>query len=144
MHITLLVQLGCKYVTRMRQVFNQLPSYPTILWWRHQMETFSALLALCAGKSPVTDEFPSQRPVTRSFGVFFDQRLNKCLSKHSWGSWFETPSHPLWRRCNDYHDSSSNTVCQSGIQLNASTLSTLAAIIRHPFTLKDPMIGYLI
>ena len=34
-------------------------------WWRHQMEAFSALLALCAGNSPVTGEFPSQRPVTR-------------------------------------------------------------------------------
>ena len=39
------------------------------------METFSALLALCAGNSPVTGEFPSQRPVTRSFDVFFDLRL---------------------------------------------------------------------
>ena len=38
-----------------------------ISWWRHQMETFSALLALYAGNSPVTDEFPAQRPVTRSF-----------------------------------------------------------------------------
>ena len=36
-------------------------------WWRHQMETFSALLALCAGNSPITGEFPSQRPLTRSF-----------------------------------------------------------------------------
>ena len=35
------------------------------------METFSALLALCAGNSPVTGEFPAQRPVTRSFDVFF-------------------------------------------------------------------------
>ena len=41
-------------------------------WWRHQMETFSALLALCSGNSPVTGEFPAQRPVTRSFDVFFD------------------------------------------------------------------------
>ena len=41
-----------------------------IPWWRHQMETFSALLALCAGNSPVTGEFPSQRPVTRSFQCF--------------------------------------------------------------------------
>ena len=40
-------------------------------WWRHQMETFSALLALCAGNSPVSGEFPEQRPVTRSFDVFF-------------------------------------------------------------------------
>ena len=45
------------------------------------METFSALLALCAGNSPVPGEFPSQRPVTRSFDVFFDLRLNKRLSE---------------------------------------------------------------
>ena len=40
------------------------------------METFSALLAICAGSSPVTGEFPAHRPVARSFGVFFDLRLN--------------------------------------------------------------------
>ena len=39
-------------------------------WRRHQMETFFALLALCAGGSSVTDEFRSQRPVTQSFDVF--------------------------------------------------------------------------
>ena len=52
-------------------------------WWRHQMETFSALLAICAGNSPVPGEFPSQRPATRSFDVFFDLRPNKRLSKQS-------------------------------------------------------------
>ena len=56
--------------------------------WRNQMETFSALLALCAGKSPVTGEFPSQRPATRSFDVFFDLRLNKRLSNQSRRRWF--------------------------------------------------------
>ena len=40
------------------------------------METFSALLALCAGNSPVTGEFPTQRPVTRSFDVSLDLRMN--------------------------------------------------------------------
>ena len=45
-------------------------------------------------------EFPPQRPVTRSFDVFFDLRLNKRLSKQSWGWWFETQSRPLWRRRN--------------------------------------------
>ena len=45
-------------------------------------------------------EFPAQRPVTRSFGVFFDLRLNKRLSKQSWGWWFEALSRPLWRQCN--------------------------------------------
>ena len=44
------------------------------------METFYALLALCAGNSPVTYEFPPQRPVTRSFDVLFDLRLYKRLS----------------------------------------------------------------
>ena len=43
------------------------------------METYSALLALRAGFSSVTGEFPTQRPVTRSFDVFFDLRLNKRL-----------------------------------------------------------------
>ena len=70
-------------------------------WRRHQMGTFSALLALCAGNSPITGEFPTQRPVTRSFDVFFDLRLNKWLSKQSRGWWFETPLCPLWRHRND-------------------------------------------
>ena len=52
-------------------------------WWRHQMETFSALLAICAGNLPVPGELPAQRPVTRSFNVFFDLRVNKRLSKQS-------------------------------------------------------------
>ena len=65
-------------------------------WWRHQMETFSALLAICAGNSPVPGEFPTQRPVTRRFDVFFDLRLNTRLSKQSWGWW----SRPLWRHLN--------------------------------------------
>ena len=37
-----------------------------LTWWRHEMETFSLLLALCAGNSPVPGESPTQRPVTRS------------------------------------------------------------------------------
>ena len=57
-------------------------------WWRHQMETFFALLAICAGNSPVTGEFPAQRPATQSFDVFFDLCLNKRLSKQWWGWWF--------------------------------------------------------
>ena len=68
--------------------------------WHHQMDAFSTLLAICAGNSPVTGEFPAQRPVTRSFDVFIDLRLNKRLSKQSWGWWFEAPSGSLWRYCN--------------------------------------------
>ena len=40
-----------------------------VTWQRYQMEAFSALLVLCAGNSPVTGEFPAQRPVRRSFDV---------------------------------------------------------------------------
>ena len=53
-------------------------------WWRHQMETLSALLAHCAGNSPVTGEFPSQRPVTRSCDVFFDRGSIKRLKSNNW------------------------------------------------------------
>ena len=60
------------------------------------METSSVLLAISAGNSAVTGEFPAQRPVTRSFNIFFDFRLNE-----RWSGWFETPLGPLWRHYND-------------------------------------------
>ena len=70
-------------------------------WWRHQMETFTALLAICAGNSPVPGEFPTQRPLTRNFDVFFDLHPTRLLSKLMWGWRFETPLHPLWRHGNE-------------------------------------------
>ena len=63
------------------------------------METCSALLALCAGNSPVTGEFPWQRPVTRSLMFSLTWALNKRLNKQLWGWWFETPSRSLLRHC---------------------------------------------
>ena len=66
-----------------------------ISWWRHQMEICFVLLAFCAGNLPVPGEFRSQRPVTRSFDVFFDLCLNKQASKQSWGWWSETPPNSL-------------------------------------------------
>ena len=83
-------------ITELTRVTTEISSFhDDVIKWR----LFSALLALCAGNSPVTGESSSQRPVTRSFAVFFDLRLNKRLGKHSWGWWFDTPSHPLWRHC---------------------------------------------
>ena len=81
-----------------QNVINEMATGHT--WWRHQMETVSALLAICAGNSPVPGEFPTQRPVTRGFDVFFDLRPNKRLSKQPRGWWFETPSWSLWRHRN--------------------------------------------
>ena len=83
--------------------FSSVHVRPSWSSWRHQMETFSALLALWAGNSPVTGEFASQRPVTRSFDVFCDLCPNKRLVKQSWGWWFETPSRSLWRHYNVFH-----------------------------------------
>ena len=59
------------------------------------METFSALLAICAGNSPVTGEFPTQRPVTGNIDVFFDLRwINGCINNHEAGD--------LGRHCTHY------------------------------------------
>ena len=82
---------------------NTLVRLWTYTWWHYQMEIFSALLAICAGNSPVPGEFTAQRPVTPSFDVFFDLRLNKRLNKQSRGWWFETLSRPLWRHPNERH-----------------------------------------
>ena len=71
-----------------------------ISWWHHQMETFSSLLALCERNSPVTGEFPSQRPVAQSFEVFFDLLQNKGMCKESRRRWFEMPLRSLRCHCN--------------------------------------------
>ena len=94
-------QIKYIYMFRLITVGALMNCCPRLTWWHHRMETFSALLALCAGNSPVTGEFLSQRAVTRSFDFFFDLRLNKRLRKQSWGWWFETPSRSLWRHCNE-------------------------------------------
>ena len=110
-------------------------------WWRHQMETFSALLAICAENSPVPGEFPAQRPVTRNFDVFFDLRLNKRLSKQWWGWWFETLSHPLWRHRNDISPPplSSTYMCQG---TGSALVQIMACRIFGANPLSRPMLGY--
>ena len=76
-----------------------------ITWWR-PMTTSSngkifSITGCLWGEPLVTGEFPSQRPVTQSFDIFFDLSLNKQLSKESRRQWFETPS--LWRHCNEHY-----------------------------------------
>ena len=90
-----------KYYSILPISFRVIPLLPEkISWWHHQMETFSALLAFCRGNSPVTGEFPPQKPLIQSFDVLFYLRLNKRLSQHSRHQWFEMPSRLLWRHCN--------------------------------------------
>ena len=71
------------------------------IWWRHQIETFSVLLALCEWNPQASGGVPSQRPMTRKFDVFFDLNPNKRLIKQPSRRWFETPSRSLWRRCHE-------------------------------------------
>ena len=67
-----------------------------VIEWKH----FPRYRPFARGIHRVPGEFSAQRPVTRSFDVFLDLRLNIRLSKQSWGWWFETLSRPLWRQCN--------------------------------------------
>ena len=118
-------------------------------WWRHQMETFSASLAICAGDSPVPGEFPTQRPVTRNFDVLFDLRLNKRLSKQWRGWWLETLSRPLWRhrsglcKLSTYvrlHAVSSHQGCASESGQHLVQIMTCRLFDTKP--LSNPMLGY--
>ena len=86
---------------------QDMKSHPIVLCGKQFMMTSSNGNFFCVtgplcGEFTGPGEFPTQRPVTRSFDVFFDLRLNKPLRKHSWGWWFETLSRSLWRHRNDY------------------------------------------
>ena len=78
-------------------ILLQSKDHDDVIKWKHFPHYF---LAICAGNSLVTGEFPTQRPVTQSFDVFLDLRLNKLLSTQLWGWWFETLSRPVWRHSN--------------------------------------------
>ena len=118
------------------------------------METFFALLALCAGNLPVTGEFPTQMPVTRSFDAFFDMHPNKRFSKQSGRQWFETPSRSIWRHCNVRNQESGFTFClrQIAVQVDeipGETFTNMDYIkygtkLRiHSPTLYNGLIAYL-
>ena len=77
-------------------VANHLSAHDDIIKWKHFPRDWPFVWEIHRG--PVN--FPHKWPVTRSFDVFFDLRLNKRLSKLSWGWWFEMLSRPLWRHCN--------------------------------------------
>ena len=59
--LTTLCDMGVRSVPGRDSQISVTISDPGLLcntWWRHQMETFSALLAICVVKSPVPGEFP--------------------------------------------------------------------------------------
>ena len=93
---------------------------------------FRVIDPLC-GKSPVTGELSAQKPVTRSFDVFFGLRMDKRLSKQGWDWWFGTPSRPLWRHCNAQKDTlflppERCLLEKTGSKDDLSTISSLSLI----------------
>ena len=81
------------------------PLHPWSKWWRHQMETFSALLAICAGNTPVTGAFPAQRPVARS--CFWKYLNSFCFSTldfyHIWSPGNRLDIKIPYYQCTDSH-----------------------------------------
>ena len=73
-------------------------------WWRNQMETSSELLVFCAWNSRCTVNSPHKGQQREVFFIFIDRRINKRLSKQSWGWWFDTSSRSLWHHCNGWLD----------------------------------------
>ena len=82
MHCMACFIFNCCLIFHCYETLNKIYFIFKIYLIMYQMETFSALLAICAGNSPVPGEFPAQRPVTQSFDVFFDLHLNKRLSNN--------------------------------------------------------------
>ena len=98
----------------------------TLPWWRHQMETFYASLAICAGNSPVTGKIPVQRPVTQSFDVFFDSAwMNGWVSNREAGD--------LRRHCTHY-DVTVMAVPYKSLKFQVLKTKTVISVhyIKHP------------
>ena len=100
-----------------------------VIKWKH----FPHKWTFVRENPPAAGGFPTQRPVTRKFDVFFDVGLNKWLSKQSRRRWFETPSRPLWRHCNvvlDFITEFSTTVVNLVILTASYVRISLIAMIR--------------
>ena len=83
--------------------------------------------------SPVTGEFPSQRPVKRSIDVFFDLCLNKRLMKQSRGWWFQTPSCSLWcyynAYCENLHVNNTHHVVYRFLHIHLSSVTDVTSFL---------------
>ena len=134
------------YWTRFQAIIAQgyqhliIHTYPSITqsaslfsktWWRHQMETFSALLALCAGNSSVPVNSLHKGQWRGALIFFFHLHLNKWLSKQPRGWWFETPAWSFWRQCNVF-------ITDSGIILHMRPANE-----RRRYVVTSSLIGWV-
>ena len=104
-------------------------SVTTIMMTSSNGHIFRVTGHLC-GECTGPGEFPAQRPVTPSFDVFFDLRLNNRLSKQSGGWWFETLSCPLWRHFND------NRYVRNGVQCFVGAVGSRTRAVWRKSTVK--------
>ena len=104
-------------------------SHDDVIKWKH----FPLYWPFFAGNSLVTGEFPSQRPVTRSFDIFCDLCLNKRLSKQSWGWWFETLLCSLWRHFNAQRKTGIPTTAIYATNYRYYLYGRLLKLIHDPF-----------
>ena len=95
-----ILDMWCLALVRLHSIIVKRADF--CAWWRHQMETFSALLALYAGISPVTGELPSQSQWRGALMFSFICAWTNGWPKKSRCRLFETPSRPLWRHCNGW------------------------------------------
>ena len=102
-------------------------------WWRHHMETFPTLLALCTWNSPITGEFPSQSPGVRSFDVFVDLRLRRRLSKQTRRRCFQTPLRSLLQHCNACRISQLWDLPEES-EHSHNNITSMRAQVNHPKT----------
>ena len=86
-------------------------------------------------------EFPTQKPVTWSFDVFFDLHLNKRLSKQPWGWWFETPSWSLWRQCNEIFQAYFSTLNLPEVCFNIKIMAYFTILVRWSLYWKKTQIS---
>ena len=95
-------------------------NHDDVIKWKH----FPHFTDPLCGEFTSNRWIPTQRPVTRSFDVFFGVRLNKRLSKQSWSWWFETPSRSLWHHCYVMTSTTYDTMTLNGLREFITIINT--------------------
>ena len=95
---------------------SKVVKHDDVIKWKHFPRRWPFVRGI--QRSPVNS--PHKEPVARIFDTFFDLRLNKRLSKQTWGWWVETPLHPLWHHCNENAIRCLCPPCTYSVSVNAS------------------------
>ena len=115
------------------------PVHDDVIKWKH----FPRYWPFVRGIQPVPGEFPTRRPATRDFDVFFDLHPNKRLSIQWWGWWFETQSCPLWRHSNGQFMCLQSATCKTyNCNVTEGTCTQFSSPCSQAF--GDPVIEFVV